>query len=632
MKQVGIEMQRIAAQIIPTTINDEDQTVEIVWSTGSRVLRWDWDIGYYWEELSMDPAHVILDRMNSGVVNFLDAHDGRSMDSVLGTMMKGWIKDGEGRGILKFSVKDRAQELLADYKRGVGITNSVGYNPYKMELIEKSENDYPVYRVVLWEVMEISGAPVPADPKSAARTNDKALKVQCEIIDNLTKKRGPEMEKPNDGTTKVDPTPQTDNKTQETGVEVERARVLAIGTQVRKHGDKLPKDFEERMIKEGKTVDEVNSFIIDHLAESQRTIKPTNDVQVGDQTGFDAAKRGIENALEVRTGIKSAKDLTNEGRDFSGQSIVRMAEDYLRARGVNIRGMNSMKLATRALHSDSDFPLLLSNLAGKHLLKGAESVEQDWRDLVSEISVTDFKDINGINLGSVNSFKEVKPGDEFEATTISENGEKYRVKTFGTLLLFTRQMMMNDDLRALTSAPNKLGAAGARTENELFYSFFESPHTMADNKQLFDSSHNNLDSNTGIDNAALTKLMQLIELQKDGKAPLNLHGKYILASVTYRTQLQQLLSAINATKAADVNIHAGLYKLILSPYLTAGKIFGATDKAQYDLIEAAYINGQKSTYLEEEIDFKTDGIGLKARIDVGMKPMAHKGLSKVTIS
>lgn len=628
MKRVGLDVQRAHARILPETINDQDQTVEICWSTGSRVLRWDWDIGYYWEELSMDPAHILLDRMNNGAVNFLDAHNDRSMDNVLGTIIKGWVSNGEGRGTLQFSVKEKAQEMLQDYKRGVGITNSVGYNVLRMELVEKSDVDYPVYRVTLWEPLEVSAAPVPADPKSSARSNDSKTRIQCEIIDNLTEKGSQDMGKIQETTAET--TVVDTAAIEAAGVEKENKRVMAITAQVRKHKDVLPADFAERMVKEKKTVEEVNSLIIDELATRQAVTKPQADVHVGSDVGADAAKRGVENALLVRTGI--VKDLSEEGRDFAGYSMLRMAEEHMKATGKSVRGLSSMKIAERALHSDSDFPLLLSNLANKHLLKGAGAVDQSWRELTSETSVSDFKDINGIGTGEITSFEELAPGGEYKYTTLAENGEKYRVKTFGKAIAFTRQMLMNDDLRALTEVPNKLGAAAARTENELFYSFFEGAHTMADGVALFHNTHKNLGSNTGITNDAITKLMQLIEAQKDGNAPLELKGQFIIAPVEYKVLLQQLLTQINATKAADINIHAGLYKLITSSYLTSGKIFAAASKDLVDLVEVAYINGQKGVYLEEQIDFKTDGVHLKARIDVGMKPMSWKGLSKVTIS
>jgi hypothetical protein len=61
------------ASLQPSSVNEDRRTVDVVWTTGARVLR-----GYYdrfWEELSLDPAHVRMDRLNGGAP-FLSDHDG----------------------------------------------------------------------------------------------------------------------------------------------------------------------------------------------------------------------------------------------------------------------------------------------------------------------------------------------------------------------------------------------------------------------------------------------------------------------------------------------------------------------------------------------------------------------------
>jgi hypothetical protein len=50
----------------------EKRTVQVVWTTGARVKR-----GYfepYYEELSLDPKHVRMDRLSSGNAPLLNTH------------------------------------------------------------------------------------------------------------------------------------------------------------------------------------------------------------------------------------------------------------------------------------------------------------------------------------------------------------------------------------------------------------------------------------------------------------------------------------------------------------------------------------------------------------------------------
>ena len=62
------------AMFAPETINVEERTVELVWSTGAQVRRASWSRGDYIEELSMAPGAVRMDRLNKGAP-LLDAHD-----------------------------------------------------------------------------------------------------------------------------------------------------------------------------------------------------------------------------------------------------------------------------------------------------------------------------------------------------------------------------------------------------------------------------------------------------------------------------------------------------------------------------------------------------------------------------
>lgn len=414
--------------------------------------------------------------------------------------------------------------------------------------------------------------------------------------------------------------------------EMELQRCLHIKEVARKMN--LGDDFETRMISERKTKEQVNAEAIEALAQRQTPPAKNNpSIVVGDQVGLEAARRGVENALLVRTGVLSEKELTSEGRDFRSDNLLRMFEEIERAKGRSVRGLAGMKLAARALHSDSDLPEILSNIANKHMIGGYNSIPQDWRPVVQEVDLKDFKETSSLDLSMMGDLVEKLPGEDYQLTTLVEGKEKYKAKTYGRMIAFTREMMINDDLRALTEIPNKFGQAASRTETKSFFSILSTNAAMADGTNLFHADHLNLNSNTGVNNDAISKLMLLIEKQKDLAGEfIQAYGKYLIVPVDYKKTVETLLAAIAATKASDVNIHAGKYTPIFSPYLGTGAIFGAADKTQITSIEVGYVQGNRSVYMDETIDFKSDGIHMKARLDFGMKAVNHRGLSKVTIS
>ena len=75
---------RRAADILPSTLNEGDRSIEVVWSTGSRVRRQPLFGEPFDEELSMDAGNVRLERLNAGAP-LLKVHELRTLDAVIGS-------------------------------------------------------------------------------------------------------------------------------------------------------------------------------------------------------------------------------------------------------------------------------------------------------------------------------------------------------------------------------------------------------------------------------------------------------------------------------------------------------------------------------------------------------------------
>src|SRR4051812_1201533 len=65
-----------AAELVPTTFNEADNTIDGVWTnTGGLVRRYDWwRETYYDEELVVTPEAVDMSRFEAGTVQVLDGH------------------------------------------------------------------------------------------------------------------------------------------------------------------------------------------------------------------------------------------------------------------------------------------------------------------------------------------------------------------------------------------------------------------------------------------------------------------------------------------------------------------------------------------------------------------------------
>ena len=78
MEQRIHEPLQRAAAFVPSTLNADNRTVELTWTTGARGLRSSLFGGDWFEELDMTPRSVRLDRLNSGA-SLLNNHQGREL-------------------------------------------------------------------------------------------------------------------------------------------------------------------------------------------------------------------------------------------------------------------------------------------------------------------------------------------------------------------------------------------------------------------------------------------------------------------------------------------------------------------------------------------------------------------------
>lgn len=172
----------LRAAFNPRSVNLEARTVDVIWSTGAKVLRGFFD--RFWEELSMDPKHVRLARLdNSG--GLLNSHNTYDLASRIGTIETGTVKiakGGEGLATVRFSKRADVEPIFLDVKDGIIRDVSVGYRVYKFEKVEDVTEKIPTYRAIDWEPYEISLVAVGADPGAGVRSETPATLESCQFI------------------------------------------------------------------------------------------------------------------------------------------------------------------------------------------------------------------------------------------------------------------------------------------------------------------------------------------------------------------------------------------------------------------------------------------------------------------
>src|SRR5574341_778221 len=81
-----VDLPPLCGRADVATVNEEQRTVELVFSTGAAVERMDWWTGKrYLEKLSLRPEHIRLDRLHAGAP-LLDAHSAWSISDQIGVV------------------------------------------------------------------------------------------------------------------------------------------------------------------------------------------------------------------------------------------------------------------------------------------------------------------------------------------------------------------------------------------------------------------------------------------------------------------------------------------------------------------------------------------------------------------
>lgn len=118
---------------------------------------------------------------------------------------------------------------------------------------------------------------------------------------------------------------------------------------------------------------------------------------------------------------------------------------------------------------------------------------QAWRKVAKVGNVNDFRTQERVSYGGYGNLPAVAQGGAYAALTSPGDAKAtYNVTKRGGLETITREMMVNDDVRAIRRIPEELALAAANTLYEFVFNFFSDNPTIYDGVTLYHVSRNNL--------------------------------------------------------------------------------------------------------------------------------------------
>ncbi|WP_027864266.1 prohead protease/major capsid protein fusion protein [Massilia alkalitolerans] len=662
-----------AAVLEPSTFDEAANTIECVWTnTGALVRRYDWYRDTYFdEELVVTPEAVDMSRFDAGVVQVIDNHQiYRGTDSIMGVATKGSIQSGQGLATLRLSSRPEMAGKVSDIKAGVIRSISFGYVVRKYEItpaIDRTDGGtVPLYRAIDWQPYEISFVTVPADANASTREQP-AGGTPCEFITRAPAHSVPSNQEDNMPTATqsgaqnpapIDATrsgaapapaaasapaaaPAADDAATRAAQEA-ATRAADITELCERHG---VTNLAAGLIRSGNSVDQARAAVLDELARDDAARGGHNNVRiqvVSDEHQVRMA--GIEEAMMHR--IHAGAQLTDNGRQYRGMTLLEVGRDFLEARGINTRGMDRLRLATEILtyrsgmHGTSDFAALFANVANKRMRDAYQENVGTYTQWARRApNAPDFKNINLAQLSGAPDLLQTNEHGEFKYGTMKDGAVSYALVTYGRMVSLTRQAIINDDLRAFERLVTAFGASSSRLENRLVYSQLTGNPMMGDGEVLFHASHGNL--GTGVGSA-----LQLNSLKAGRTAmrkqkglageELNLAPNFLIVPAALEQDAYQLTSSNYVpAKQGDVNeFRAGgrtAVEPIVEPILdgiSETAWFMASNNSQIDTVEYCYLDGAEGPVIESQTGFEVDGVTWKCRLDFAAKAVDHRGLYK----
>jgi len=456
-------------------------------------------------------------------------------------------------------------------------------------------------------------------------------------------------------------------------VEAEVARQLAADQLRRKtiYSDvklaKLERSFAEQLIDEGVSVEIARERIIRKMATQEPVgAHVGGDVRVteSEQDKFESAvSAGLVQRCYQSGGIRQTKvDRVQGMEDFANIGLRKLAALCVRRMGLDPdkysdgdvariamgseSAMNRLRVRRQdaGYHTTGSFANLLLDAANKTLRAAYEEAPYTWSLWARQAaSVSDFKNINRVQLGESPNLEMVPEGKEYPEKAVTDLKRTYKIEKYGAEFSITWETVVNDDLDALSRIPAMHGNAARRTQEKAVYDALLSNPTMPDSYSLFSASRPSGSNVTANAAAApgVTTLNEAFELMGKQKGLssdvfLNLVPRTLLVPLKYSGTALELVNsqsyAVSNGNSGVVNIYGvnGVRPLqvVTTALLDANSAtnwYAIADNAQIDTAEITFLQGEESPVLENDWIMSKDTYVYKVRQSFAAAIIDHRG-------
>lgn len=322
------------------------------------------------------------------------------------------------------------------------------------------------------------------------------------------------------------------------------------------------------------------------------------------------------------SGIREAYILITGDRLFDGryhweESIVREADEVTTSVMANV----------------------VANSMTKRLVQDYKGQSRWWEPVVSQISLSDMKAQDRILLYDFAVLPTVAENGPYVNLAWDDTKETYTPVKKGSAVTVTMEMILNDDVRAVTKIPSKLAIAANITINEYVSNLFTQTGgtgpLMTDQARVFSAGHGSNTSANALSSANLQAAMIVMAKQVNSASKrLGIAPRYLLIppDLTFTAQILTQSMLTPGGLDNDVNVLRGTVQPIVVPQFTeTNHWYIMADPAVVESIEIGFVNGRREPELlvqdapTEGAVFTNDAITYKVRHMYGGNWLDYRG-------
>lgn len=253
------------------------------------------------------------------------------------------------------------------------------------------------------------------------------------------------------------------------------------------------------------------------------------------------------------------------------------------------KGKRGVHVLREAL-TTSDFPYLFGDILDRQMLAAYQETQPVYRNFAKVGKVRDFRTVKRFSVyGADQVLPEVKQRQEYPIEELNENTPySYAVAKRGRRVPLDWEIIINDDLQALTDIPERLGKAASRSEQKFVTEMYvdaSGPHAS-----LYTVGNlNKVTSNPVLSLAALqTAMTQLAGIKDENGEPIFIDMVELVVPPQLEVSAMNYLNAIQIefsekggtsnTKLVSANWMKTKFRLSVDPYIpiVASSANGAT--------------------------------------------------------